>query len=339
MGLAVKKIKCPICISTKNNEFHFRIFDAADHNGFREQIIALHKISDPGDEEKRIRHPRVDADEHWISCESIKEMICTAPSPLLGSDKDTPVDHSPHSYSKILECISLHLGSEGLGRARFELGSMYRNGYFDETGIRQYDLALAVKWFRKAAEQGHVHAQHRLALIYRDGYHDKSGEFWRCPALAVKWFEKAAEQGHADAQYRLALIYRDGYHDKSGKFRKCLALAVKWFRKAANQDHADAQYRLALIYRDGYHDKCGKFRQCPALAVKWFERAAKQGHPDAQFNFGMECWLQHVGLTMDDKGMLVHKDGYIPAEWFCRAAEQSHSEAMHSLGMAYFPES
>ena len=38
--------------------------------------------------------------------------------------------------------------------------------------------STAVKWYRKAAEQGHVYAQHSLGLMYQS------------------WYRKAAEQGY-----------------------------------------------------------------------------------------------------------------------------------------------
>ena len=56
------------------------------------------------------------------------------------------------------------------------------------------DYREAVKWFRKAAEQGHAGAQANLGFMYDRG--------WGVPEddrEAVKWFRKAAEQGHAGA--------------------------------------------------------------------------------------------------------------------------------------------
>jgi TPR repeat protein len=58
----------------------------------------------------------------------------------------------------------------------------------------------AVKWFRKAAEQGHAWAQCNLANCY---YNGKGVE--QSYEEAMKWFRKAAEQGHADAQLFLVI--------------------------------------------------------------------------------------------------------------------------------------
>ena len=52
------------------------------------------------------------------------------------------------------------------------------------------DKEEAVKWFRKAAEQGHAGGQRSLGICYAYGegvVEDKEE--------AVKWYRKAAEQG------------------------------------------------------------------------------------------------------------------------------------------------
>jgi len=75
----------------------------------------------------------------------------------------------------------------GDAEAQFKLGFMYKWG----EGVHQDDV-WAMKFYRMAAEQGHVEAQYRLGLMYRKG-HDE----------AFEWFRKAAEQGHAKAQNKL----------------------------------------------------------------------------------------------------------------------------------------
>ncbi|MBO7224189.1 MAG: sel1 repeat family protein, partial [Kiritimatiellae bacterium] len=65
--------------------------------------------------------------------------------------------------------------------------------YYNGLGVQQ-DYAEAVKWFRKAAEQGHAGAQYRLGICYGKGLgvpqdHEE----------AAKWVRKAAEQGDAGA--------------------------------------------------------------------------------------------------------------------------------------------
>ena len=64
-------------------------------------------------------------------------------------------------------------------------------------GVKQ-DYSEAVKWYRKAAEQGNAKAQCLLGLMYTLGQgvsRDKSE--------AVNWFRKAARQGDTNAQEAL----------------------------------------------------------------------------------------------------------------------------------------
>jgi len=60
------------------------------------------------------------------------------------------------------------------------------------------DFKEAVKWFRKAAEQGNADAQYALGRAYHEG----QGVDYNYTE-AVKWLKKAAEQGQSDAIYRL----------------------------------------------------------------------------------------------------------------------------------------
>ncbi|WP_146113983.1 tetratricopeptide repeat protein, partial [Haemophilus influenzae] len=67
--------------------------------------------------------------------------------------------------------------------AQFNLGNMYYNGH----GVKQDDFE-AVKWYRKAAEQGYADAQFNLGNMYYNGHGVKQDDF-----EAVKWYRKAAE--------------------------------------------------------------------------------------------------------------------------------------------------
>jgi hypothetical protein len=94
---------------------------------------------------------------------------------------------------------------------------MYASG----KGVKQ-DYAEAVKWYRKAAEQGDAKAQFNLGAAY------KSGEgVQQDYAEAEKWYRKAAEQGYAGAQFNLGCMYANG----EGVLQSGAA-AVDWFYKA-----------------------------------------------------------------------------------------------------------
>ena len=95
-------------------------------------------------------------------------------------------------------------------------------------------LSEAAKWYRKAAEHGHVGAQYSLGVCYSSGEGVNEDE-----VEAAKWYRKAAEQGHAEAQNSLGECYRDGKgvwgHEDE---------AIKWWLKAAKQGNSKAQENI-----------------------------------------------------------------------------------------------
>ena len=140
--------------------------------------------------------------------------------------------------------------------------------YF-KLGLKCYsseDYKEAVKWYRKAAEQGYANAQCNLAECYYYG-----NGVARDDKEAVKWYRKAAEQGHARAQYSLVECYYEG----NGVARDYIE-AIKWCRKAAEQGQADAQYKLAECYYNGT-----VLAKDKKEAIKWYDKAAKQGNEGA----------------------------------------------------------
>ena len=64
------------------------------------------------------------------------------------------------------------------------------------------DYAEALRWFRKAAEQGNADAPNNLGAMYYNGYGVRQDY-----AEAVKWYRQAADQGNADAQNNLGAMY------------------------------------------------------------------------------------------------------------------------------------
>jgi TPR repeat protein len=60
------------------------------------------------------------------------------------------------------------------------------------------DEELALVWYQRAAEAGHVLAQYNLGAMYARG----RGSTGRAPRAG--WYRRAAEQGAASAQFNLA---------------------------------------------------------------------------------------------------------------------------------------
>jgi TPR repeat protein len=121
----------------------------------------------------------------------------------------------------------------------------------------------AVKWYRKAAEQGDAGAQYNLGVMYGTGQGVQQDH-----KQAVKWFRMAAEQGDAKAQAYLGESYDNG-QGVPQDYKQ----AVKWYRKAAEQGVAMAQYSLAMRYGRGEG-----VTQDYIQAHKWFNIAGASGY-------------------------------------------------------------
>ncbi len=96
------------------------------------------------------------------------------------------------------------------------------------------DLAKAVYWYRKSAEQGYAEGQCSLAWMYSNGagvVMDK--------AEAAKWYRKAADQGHARARNNLGHMFLIG--DGVAKDEK---KGIVLLQQASAQGFANAQAKL-----------------------------------------------------------------------------------------------
>lgn len=230
-----------------------------------------------------------------------------------------------------------HMATQGLPEAQNALGIIY-----DSTQAH----AEAVKWYRKAAEQGYVNAQYNLGICYANGEGVPQDY-----VEAAKWYRKAANQGNAMAQYNLGLCYYNGkgvpqdYAEAVKCFRRAAeqgyanaqnilgvcyakgkgvpqdyAEAAKWYRKAAEQGDAMAQWILGISYANGKG-----VPQDNAEAVKWYRKAAEQGNAMAQCELG----ISYVA------GKGVPQDYAEAVKWYRRAAEQGYANAQYCLGVSY----
>ena len=115
-----------------------------------------------------------------------------------------------------------------------ELEKIYQKG---NTAYNNKNYAEAVKWYTKAAEQGHSDAQYKLGWRYQLGQGVEKNQI-----EAFKWWKKAAEQGDAQAQLNLGICYERGEG-----VEKDLTEAVKWYRKAAEQGNEYAKTALERL--------------------------------------------------------------------------------------------
>ncbi len=206
--------------------------------------------------------------------------------------EETAVD-SPARRARLLK-----LAQQGDAEAQFQLGMMYEKG---EEVSRDYGETL--KWYRKAAKQGHQEAKQQLLRTVE--------ELHKLSAKGIDGLLKLAEQGDAWVQTMLAYRYMEGMGIPRDRGE-----ALKWFRKAAEQGEAVAQYNLGTIYWRGIG-----VPKNDEEALKWYLKSADQGEPSAQYNLGTMYWL----------GLGVPKDRREAEKWFRKAADQGSVEADMAL--------
>jgi TPR repeat protein len=116
------------------------------------------------------------------------------------------------------------------------VGLIYHRG----EAITRDDIE-AVKWFRRAADQGDAGAQFYLGLMYSDG-HGTPQDY----AEAATWFRLSAQEGNPEAQYNLGVL------DMSGKaWEPDYVSAYMWFSLAAAYFPAsDSRHDTAVTSRD-----------------------------------------------------------------------------------------
>lgn len=186
----------------------------------------------------------------------------------------------------------LQRAEQGDADAQVELGVEYAS-----FGRNKPDYAEAVKWFRMAAEKGHLGAQSTLGLI---AFEMEDAEMMR------QVFE-AAENGDAIAQNTLGLVYTG-----SSSMEENTTEAQKWFRKAAEQGNRASKYNLGDLCRS---------EKDYAQAAMWFREAAEDGDSGAQYMLGI-LYLRGDG---------VEKNTIEAVKWIHKAAEQGDPDATEYL--------
>ncbi|MEH6646523.1 tetratricopeptide repeat protein [Sulfitobacter sp.] len=128
-----------------------------------------------------------------------------------------------------------------MASAQYNLGQMYRKG----EGVIQ-DYAEAVKWYRKAAEQGYALAQSNLGVVYASGEGVIQDNLY-----AHMWLNIAASLDDEEApEYRDRVAKKMTPEDipqaqKLGKRR--LQMVCDAFRKIAGEDLGAANIENRFI--------------------------------------------------------------------------------------------
>jgi len=160
-------------------------------------------------------------------------MLITFPSVHAGSCFGKPGDFD--------DCLTK--AKQGNARAQYSLGWVYRGNKDIPSDVTK-DYAESVKWYKKAAKQGHASAQTWLGVMYDLGLGVN-----RDYKEAIKWYRKAASQGNTLGQLRLASFYSQG----KGVVKN-LKEAEKWYLRSASYDGDYAKKMIKEMYADNIAD-------------------------------------------------------------------------------------
>ncbi len=180
-----------------------------------------------------------------------------------------PMTTAPASAWTPEELQALRADAEsGDARAQYLLGR----------ALATSDPAEAVRWYRKAADQGQREAQASLGFAYLQGEGVAKDE-----TQAAFWYRKAAEQGEQLAQWTLGGLYQTGRGVPAN-----LDEALKWYEAVIATDAADGESgrhpmtemakpqiadiysRKAILYDMGFG-----VPKDPALGYFWLSRSAQ----------------------------------------------------------------
>lgn len=205
--------------------------------------------------------------------------------------------------------------------SNYQRGVQYLHGY----GVPQDDDE-ALRWIKKAVDQGHAVAQVTLGFMYQNGRSVRIDE-----VEGARWIRKAAGQGNADGQLRLG----PGYGIGRGGMPKDEVEAARWIRKAADQGVADAQVHLAQIYLNGKG-----VPKDEAEAARWYRKVVDQGNEPKVTSLGGDALvfskMAHLNLgEMYENGKGVPKDEVEAARLYRIVADRGWADGQYQLGALY----
>jgi len=194
----------------------------------------------------------------------------------------------------------------GDANAQYTLGNAYHFG----AGVSK-QLPVAMRWYLKAAAQGHRDAQVNLGLMYLQEL-PQAGMAGN-PTQARYWFRRAAESGDGQAMFYLANCHLLGNGAPVDLYE-----VERWYRAAAEQGLVTAQYHLGLLLLAGQ----GRTPD-PTQGMHWLTRAADQGMAAAQYELARQ--LRGGPGVESDPLMMLH--------YLHEAADQDHVQAMYALAL------
>lgn len=191
----------------------------------------------------------------------------------------------------------------------FELGELYQKG----TEVRQ-NVYLSTKYFKIAAELGHVEAQYKLGVCYANGSGIELDDI-----KSLYWLEKAANQGYIRALYNIGCIYKRMNNSNAEFIFRDVVEKAKILLNGQESD-SDASAILGICLLQGY----GLVKD-EKEAFIYLKQAADKGNSNAQVNLGY-CYYWGKGIGVDKSEAI---------KWFRMSSNQGNAKGESMLGQCY----
>lgn len=187
----------------------------------------------------------------------------------------------------------------------------------------------AIKWYRKAAKQGHSQARQELRSLFVSGklnpvYVNGDGQWWQDLADEAEKEKQEfnrrsvdAKNGDADAMVQVGVDYLTGVGTPKNRTN-----AVSEFRRSAELGQAEAGCFSGIL--SGYDDRWSKPSEWEQAGQRCIS-AANQGYADSQY----------IVSFMYRFGMGVPQDANQAVQWALKSADQGNARAQVFVGYAY----
>ena len=236
------------------------------------------------------------------------------------------------------------LAKKGDIDAQYSLGELFwMDAPYQNRGGLSRNLPKAIKWFRRAGDQGHIFAQIRIGNLLLL-WVDEDGS----DSEAFGWFLKASKLGDPGSQWQIGQMYEDGV----GVTRD-IEKAAHWYLKAAEGDgnfwnkpfNREAMYEVAIatsipqnalfvISESAFkiakmYDRGEGLPRSDSNALKYYKLAAK-------YCSSVKIKAQKEIASKYNLGRGVPRDYCIAFDWYRKAAEGGETFSMYMLGRFFF---
>lgn len=170
--------------------------------------------------------------------------------------------------------------------------------YQIETGNRKFDTAIkyftdnwkhmkAMRYLKKAAEQGHAEAQYDLSMEYYMVYGENNIK------KGNEWLFKAGKNGSVRAMKDLGFLHMNNEKVYRLYFPEDYKKAFEWYQKAADKGDLDSLLQIAYLH------SVGKGIQKNLKMAEELYRKAASKKPEMAYNGLAWMWAEE-GIKLDE---------------------------------------